>query len=99
MTLGGLARSAPKGLPCPGWQGLQEQLGRLPGCEGLRLQVLLRNDGPRPLLPLLGFGLSSSTPLAQAELDFFCYCFLSPMWFRVLFCFVLFSSIVIACLC
>lgn len=52
MTLGGLARSAPGGLPWPGWQGLQEQLGRLPGGEGLPLQVLLGNDRPRPLLPL-----------------------------------------------
>lgn len=63
-------------------QGLQEQLGTLPGWEGLRLQVLLGNDGPRPLLPLLGSGFSSSTPLAQAELDFFC-CFPSSMWLGV----------------
>ena len=78
MTLGGLARSAPTGLPCPGWQGLQEQLGRFPGCEGLRLQVLLGNHGPRPLLPLLGSGLSSSTPLAQAELGLFLLLFSVP---------------------
>lgn len=90
MTLGGLARSAPKGLPCPGWQGLQEQLGRLPGCEGLRLQVLLGNDGPRPLLPLLGFGLSSSTPLAGAgRVGLFLLLFSVPHVVQgfVLFCF------------
>lgn len=92
VTLGGLARSAPTGLPWPGWQGPQEQLGRLPGCEGLRLEVLLGNDGPRPLLSLLASQVCLSTPLAQAELDFFCYCFLSPMWLTF---FVFFFSIVI----
>lgn len=51
VTLGGLARSAPTGLPWPGWQGLQEQLGRLPGCEGLRLEVLLGWPPPPPPSP------------------------------------------------
>lgn len=94
VTLRGLARSSLTGLPCPGWQGLQEQLGRLPGSEGLGLQVLLENNGPRPLLPLLDSRLCSSTPLAQAELDFFCYCSLTSMCLRFfgLFFSLLFSQ-------
>ena len=44
-----------------------------------------------PAPSFLSWASGSAHPhrwLAQAELDFFCYCFLSPMWFRVLFCFV-----------